>query len=64
MDSDEENNPESLSPLQKTSRKDLNDNVQFPNRTRGSERTLSVKQQAISKCFHCVLYVLTDITFR
>ena len=53
---DDENTPESLPPPQRKStklQKDLSDNVQIPNRTRSSsERTLSAKQQAISKCFH------------
>jgi hypothetical protein len=58
MDSDdEENEADDLPPPQKTSikpRKDSSKNVQ----TRGaSERTLSVKQQAISKCFHSLLSI-------
>ena len=73
IDSDEgDDEPEGLPPP-KTVRKHQKDNdiqLELPNRTRGpSERTLSAKQQAISKCFHCVpllLYVLpvADTTFR
>lgn len=48
--SDEENEPEAPPP--KKARKDVADNVELPNRTRGvSARTVSVKQQAISECF-------------
>ena len=53
---DDENEPEDLPPPQKTSRnprKDLPNNIQLPKRTRvASERTLSAKQQAISKYSH------------
>ena len=63
--SDEENEVPPARPLQKTSRKardDLSDNVQLPNRTRGAlERTVSAKQQAISKCFPRVRGVLADV---
>ena len=67
-DDDDEHEPEGPPPPRKTFRKpqeDLSNNIELRKRTHGaSEHTLSAKQQAISKYFHCVLYVLADITFR
>jgi hypothetical protein len=63
--SDEENEVPPVPRPQKTSKKtrdDLSDNVQLPNRTRGaSDRTVSAKQQAISKYFPRVPCVLADV---
>ena len=58
--SDEENVPEDphVPPPRKAARKEVSSNTPLPNRTRGvSERTVSAKQQAISKYFIVSLFL-------